>query len=427
MLQKMNEVIGENMKKEFTYQHTRIACYLTFFYSAAVGMMLGILMTTLNEKFSLSLEQLGTLVSFPALVWMISVPIAGKITDKTGYRAMALAMSVFYGLGFIGIGIFPYVFPSPFAGLTVAVCFYTIGVSISEAINNPIIESLPSENKDVEINRLHAVLSFGQVLFVAVSFGLFSTSGKDYWYVLPLLYAVVPVITFVLFLKVPLMPVCPAEERTPLKKIAGNKIFILLLFLILFEGGVEWCMMQYGSLFAELALKVPKSAGDIIGPGMYALGAGCSRLIYSVKGGKIKIEKALLVCSLGCCFFYEVTAFSSNPVLSLAGFAGVGLSVGIMVPGIFCIVANNFPMGGAQIYGVVCGFLYIGSFVTLNTIPKMTSYIERTEPAIVKKLFPNAVSTELGLKFSIAIVGLYAVVMAVLLWEINKAEKTQRI
>lgn len=115
-------------------------------------------------------------------------------------------------------------------------------------------------------------------------------------------------------------------------------------------GAAEQAMAQWASLFAETGLGVSKSTGDLLGPCVFAVLMGCSRLFYGVKGQKINLEKALAVSALGCVAGYLIAGISPNPYLALAGCGICGLSVGLLWPGILSLGPKYFSAGGVAMF-----------------------------------------------------------------------------
>lgn len=111
-------------------------------------------------------------------------------------------------------------------------------------------------------------------------------------------------------------------------------------------------MSQWSSLFAEDGLGVSKTVGDLLGPCAFAFFMGLSRLLYGIKGDKLNIRHGLLGTSALCIVGYLITSLSPLPLLSLAGCALCGFSVGLMWPGIFSLGAVLCRGGGTMMYAM---------------------------------------------------------------------------
>lgn len=401
---------------KLTYKHTRIGCYINFFSDAVDNVLLGLLFTTLAAEFDIGIVRLAAISSIVFGVQAVLIPVASLMTNKIGFRKMAVAMQLFNFIGVAGLGVFPYIFPSPFIGLSIAAVFFATGNSICEAINNPMFEALPLENKDAEMNRLHSVFSFGQVIVILVSTLFFVTIGREHWQYLAILFALVSLVNLFIFLKAPLGELVEETNRTPLGKIISQKLFIILIIILICNGPVEMCMANWTSLFAEQGLHVSKTVGDLLGPCLFAVGMGISRLFYGVKGAKINLEKAMIYCGFVCFLGYVVVVFSPIPLLSLIGCGIVGIATGIICPGCVCILAKSFPTGGIPMFGVMILFQYLGNTVTNNMIGNVTAYVEKNVPAICLRMFPVTDPYELGLRTALFFVTILAFIMFVFIW-----------
>lgn len=405
---------------KLTYKHTRIGCYINFFSDAVDNVFLGLLFTTFVTEFDIGIIKLAAISSIVFGVQAVLIPVASLLTGRIGFRRMAVAMQVLNFIGVAGLGVFPYIMPSPFIGLVMASIIFALGNGICEAINNPIFESLPLENKDAEMNRLHSVFSFGQVIVILVSTLYFVTIGKEHWRYLAILFGLVALFNMFIFLKAPFGEVVEEKERTPLGKIISQKLFIILVIILICNGPVEMCMANWTSLFAEQGLHVSKTVGDLLGPCLFAVGMGISRLLYGIKGARINLEKAMVYCGFVCFAGYAVVVFSPIPLISLIGCGIVGISTGIICPGCVCILAKSFPKGGIPMFGIMILFQYLGNTVTNSMIGRVTTYVEHTVPAICLKMFPVTDPYELGLRTALFFVTILAFIMFIFIWAAYK-------
>ena len=136
------------------------------------------------------------------------------------------------------------------------------------------------------------------------------------------------------------------------------------------SGAAEQAMSQWASLFAEEGLGVSKEVGDILGPCMFALLMGLSRVIYAVFGSKINLKNALTLSSVLCVLSYLLTVFSKNAIVSLSACAFCGMTVGLMWPGLLSLSSQYNSEGGSAMFaflalagdvGCTLGPLFVGS------------------------------------------------------------------
>ena len=125
----------------------------------------------------------------------------------------------------------------------------------------------------------HSFYCWGQLAVVVVTTALLAALGTGLWPLLPVLWAVVPLVNLAVLLRVPMPATVPDEHRTSLRSLFGTPLFLAALVLMATGGAAELTMAQWSSFFAEQGTGVPKEVGDLLGPGLFALlmGLGGSR------------------------------------------------------------------------------------------------------------------------------------------------------
>ena len=115
---------------KLTYKHTRIGCYINFFSDAVDNVFLGLLFTTFVTEFDIGIIKLAAISSIVFGVQAVLIPVASLLTGRIGFRRMAVAMQVLNFIGVAGLGVFPYIMPSPFIGLVMASIIFALGNGI---------------------------------------------------------------------------------------------------------------------------------------------------------------------------------------------------------------------------------------------------------------------------------------------------------
>ncbi len=343
------------------YKQTLYACYLGYITQAIVNNLAALLFVIFQTQYDITFEMIGRLILINFGTQIAADIATAKYADRFGYRRSAVAAHLFSAVGLIGLAVFPMIFPTPYSGLVTAVIIYAIGGGIIEVLISPIVDSLPGDAKASAMSLLHSFYCWGQMGVVLITTLLLYIFGAGVWFVLPILWALIPIYNMFRFMKVPLMPVVPEEHKTPFRKLLSSQTFVIALILMMCAGASELTMSQWSSLFAEKGLQVPKLAGDLLGPGLFALLMGAGRLIYGFWGHKFALKKALLASSALCVACYAVTVFSPNPLLSLVGCALTGLSVALMWPGTISLTSAAFPLGGTMMFGALAIFGDVGA------------------------------------------------------------------
>ena len=100
---------------------------------------------------------------------------------------------------------------------------------------------------------------------------------------------------------------CPIEylvedgQRMSLRQLLKIPIFGVAIILMICAGASEMAMAQWASAFAESALGLTKSVGDLAGPCLFAITMGIARVLYGKFGEKIDLTKFMLVSGSSLC------------------------------------------------------------------------------------------------------------------------------
>lgn len=384
------------MRKNYTY--TIYACYIGYVVQAIINNLAPLLFLTFSRNFHISMEQIGLLISINFGVQILVDWIAARYVDKVGYRFSIVLAHVCSVIGLISLGVLPFVI-NPYCGLVLAMVCNAIGGGLIEVLVSPIVEAAPSSSaKEAAMSLLHSFYCWGHVAVVLLSTLGFRVFGMERWYMLPILWSIVPALNIILFSRVPIRTLVEEDEKLPAKKLLSMKMFWLFFALMICAGASEQAMSQWASLFAEGGLKQSKTVGDLLGPCMFAILMGCSRMFYGKFGEKINLRKFMLASGSLCVISYLLAIFMKNPLLALLGCGLCGLSVGIMWPGTFSISARLCPQGGTLMFAL----LALAGDVGCASGPAVVSF--------VSGFFP-----EFGIKAGLLAAIIFPAVMIVLL------------
>lgn len=338
------------MKKTLHYNHTIYACYIGYIVQAIVNNFVPLLFLTFQSTFDISLDKIAYLITINFGIQLIVDFVSAKYVDRIGYRRAAIIAHIFAAIGLAGLGVFPYVLPDAYTGILLAIAFYAVGGGLLEVIVSPIVEACPTDNKESVMSLLHSFYCWGHMGVVILSTIFFAVAGIENWRILAFVWAAVPLLNVFFFARVPINALVEEGEGMSIAELVKNKMFWLLFVLMICGGASEQAMSQWASAFAESALGISKTMGDLAGPCMFALFMGSARAIYGKYGEKIPLEKFMKICCLLCIAGYLLAALSSTPLLALAGCALCGLSVGIMWPGTFSLATKTMKRGGTAMF-----------------------------------------------------------------------------
>lgn len=384
------------MEKTQNFKSTVFACYRGYITQGIVNYLSPLFFVLFQNKFGISYSLISALILCNFVTQVITDMLSVKYVDRIGYRKSAVIAHALAFLGLVMQGTLPNVLPAPYVGLVLATIVNGVGGGLIEVIISPIVDSCPGDAKASAMSLLHSFYCWGQVGVVLITTLLLRLIGEDLWFIIPILWSLLPLYNLFRFLKVPLTPTVPEEEKTPLKTLFTSKIFLVALLLMLCAGASELAMSQWSSLFAERALSVTKVIGDLLGPCLFAVFMGIGRTIYGVWGEKIHLTGAMVFCAALCILCYLGTALFENPWLSLLSCALCGFSVSLMWPGTFSLTSAAYPKGGTAMFGILAVLGDVGCSVGPALMGAVSGAVSGN--AKIAASFPNLTADQLGLK-----------------------------
>lgn len=339
---------------KMTFQHTIYGCYIGYIVQAVVNNFIPLLFLTFQSTYQIPLTRITLLITFNFVIQLVVDLLSAGFVDRIGYRGSMLLAHIFSAAGLLGLTVLPELFESPFFGLLLAVMIYAIGGGLLEVLVSPIMESCPTDHKEQAMSLLHSFYCWGQVGVVLISTLFFHFAGISNWKIMAVLWALIPIANFFIFLRAPIAPLIEeGEQSMTFHQLFSNKIFWLLMLMMVCSGASEQAVSQWASTFAEKGLGVSKAIGDLAGPMAFAVLMGTARAFYGVYGHKIDLDKFMMGSSVLCVISYIMISLSPYPVISLIGCAICGLSVGIMWPGSFSKAAASMRGGGTLMFALL--------------------------------------------------------------------------
>lgn len=339
---------------KYSYDSTMRACFTGYIVQAIVNNFAPLLFLTFQRTYHIPLQQITLLVTFNFGIQLLTDLLSVAFVDRMGYRASMVLAHILSALGLICLTVLPERMGHPFAGILISVIVYAVGGGLLEVLVSPVVEACPSTHKEKAMSMLHSFYCWGHVGVVLFSSIFFKLAGIENWKLLAVLWAVIPILNALVFTRVSIAPVLPeGEEGMTIGTLFQNRTFWLLFVMMICAGASEQSVSQWASLFAEKGLGISKTAGDLAGPMAFAVLMGASRAFYGNYGEKINLDRFMAVSSVLCILSYLCLVFMPVPVLSLAGCALCGLSVGIMWPGTFSRASKALPAGGTALFALL--------------------------------------------------------------------------
>ena len=335
------------------YKKTNIACYLGFITQAIAANFAPLLFLKFHMDYNISLGNIALISTCFFFTQLVVDLFCAKFVDRIGYRAWIVASEVCSALGLVGLAILPDLLSNPYMGIIISVITYAIGSGLIEVLCSPIVEACPFENKEATMSLLHSFYCWGAVGTILVSTAFFAIFGIDSWKYLAVLLALVPAINIYNFATCPIEYLVEDGEGMSIPSLFKTPLFWVAIILMVCSGASELSMAQWASAYAEAALGLSKTMGDLLGPCLFAVAMGLCRVLYGKYGEKVNLTKFMLGSGLLCVVCYVLASLFSNPVVGLAGCILCGFSVGIMWPGTLSISSKKFPAGGTAMFALL--------------------------------------------------------------------------
>lgn len=340
------------MEKDFN--KTVYACFIAYIVQAIVNNFVPLLFLTFHDAYGIPMTQITLLITFNFGLQLLIDLMSVTFVDKIGYRASMLLAHICAASGFVLLAILPDLCASAFVGLLIAVTVYAVGGGLLEVLVSPVMEACPTEHKEKAMSLLHSFYCWGHVAVVLTSTLFFRIFGIDHWKVMACIWAIVPFANMILFSKVPIASLIEDGERgMTIGELFKQKVFWVLMLMMICAGASEQAVSQWASTFAELGLGVSKTVGDLAGPMLFAVLMGSARAFYGKYGDRIELDRFMVVSSVLCIISYLCISLVPNPVVGFVGCALCGLSVGIMWPGTFSKATASMARGGTAMFALL--------------------------------------------------------------------------
>ena len=335
------------------YRKTLMACYLGFITQAICANFAPLLFLTFHKDYQISLGHIALIPTAFFLTQLIVDALCAQYVDKIGYRRAIVGSQVTSALGLAGLAVLPEMLGDPFIGVILCVILYAIGSGLMEVLGSPIVEACPFDNKDAVMSLLHSFYCWGSVAVVLLSTVFFAVFGVACWKILACLWAIVPLWNIVNFLRCPIEHLVEDGQGMTIRQLCKAPLFWLAVLLMVCSGASELSMAQWASAYAEAALGLSKTLGDLMGPCLFAITMGFSRVLYGKYGEKVELTSFMLGSGALCLVCYLLASMTADPIWGLVGCIACGFSVGIMWPGTLSITSARMPLGGTALFALL--------------------------------------------------------------------------
>jgi len=392
----------------------KLACYSTNVSMSIISNIPPILFLTFREKFGITYSLLGLLVLINFFTQLVVDLLFSFFSHKFNIPKAVKFTPVLCVLGLIFYALCPlFMKGNEYIGLAIGTIIFSASSGFGEVLISPVIAAIPAKDPDREMSKLHSIYAWGVVGAVTVATVFLTFVGSEYWQILMLILAIVPLFSAIMF-RFSEIPKMDTPERVSgvLEYLKNPGVWAC--FIAIFLGGAAECTMaQWCSGYVEQSLGIPKIFGDVFGVALFGATLGLGRTLYS-KIGK-NIAPVLFFGALGATLCYLVAAISPFAIVGLLACAITGFCVSMLWPGSLIVGSDRFPTGGVFIFAMMAAGGDLGASVGPQLVGIITDFAIAnpflTELAQNLSIMPSQLGMKLGMLigmlFPLAAVPLY--------------------
>ena len=336
-----------------SFKRTKLACYTACFTMSSAFCLPPVLFVTFRDIYGISWTLLGTLILVNFCTQLAVDLIFTAFSRRFNIALVLKAMPVISTAGMLIYAIFPMLFSNlAYLGLLIGTVIFSISAGLSEVLLSATVAAIPSDNPQRDMGTLHGLYPFGVVFFVVISTLFIEFVGSAYWSYMTIAFALLPLISFVLFMTSPIPDVKAGEGSKSTEKSRKKTIGIFLCLGCIFFGScAENTMSNWISSYVEAELKLPKVLGDILGVATFALLLGITRMWYARRGKNIC--RMLLIGMIGSSVCYLVIGLSESAAFSFIACILTGFFSAMLWPGTLIMMEENIHGVGVGAYALM--------------------------------------------------------------------------
>ncbi len=334
------------------YKRTKFSCFYTYLAMASVFSLPPLLFVTFRETYGISYTLLGTLVLINFCTQLGIDLIFTFFSSRFNIRLIVRIMPLLTSLGLAVYALVPTLFPNiAYLGLVIGTLLFSVAAGLSEVLLSPLVAAIPSKHPEKDMSLLHSLYAWGVLMVVLVSTAFFRIFGEDKWMLLTLFWALLPIVSFILFATSPLPDMDMSQSDTPQKSKEKHFGLALCVGCIFLGSAAENAMTNWVSAYMETALGIPKALGDVLGLAAFALLLGLGRILYARYGRNI--TNILLGGMIGATVCYLTVALSSSAYLAMIACVLTGLCTSMLWPGTLIMMEEKLPSVGIAAYALM--------------------------------------------------------------------------
>lgn len=406
------------------YKRAKLGCYTATISMAAIVNFPPLLFITFREAYGISYSLLGLLVLINFCTQLSVDLIFSFFSHKFNIPLTVKSIPVFATVGFTVYSISPLLFPNAaYAGLVAGTVIFSAAGGLAEVLISPVIAAIPSENPEREMSKVHSSYAWGAVGVILLSSVFLLVFGSSYWWILALVFALIPMISTILFFGAEI-PMLPTEQNLGrVSALFKNKQLWICVLAIFLGGAAECTMSQWSSGYLETALGIPKAVGDILGVALFSLMLGLGRTLYAKRGRNI--EKVLLICAIGSAVCYLTATFSPIAIIGLIAAALTGICTSMLWPGTLIVAAEKFPLGGVFIYAMMASGGDLGASVVPQLVGIVTDTVSTSEFGLRLAVTLSISPDQLGMRAGMLVASIFQIAAILVFLYLYKTRKKE--
>ena len=406
------------------YKRAKLGCYTANISMAAIVNFPPLLFITFREAYGISYSLLGLLVLINFCTQLSVDLIFSFFSSRFNIPLTVKSIPIFATVGFAVYSISPILFPeNAFIGLVIGTVIFSAAGGLAEVLISPVVAAIPSENPEREMSKLHSSYAWGAVGVILFSSAFLLIFGSEYWWILALIFALIPITSLVLFLTAEIPEIQNEEKVEGVGKLLKNKQLWLCVFAIFLGGAAECTMSQWSSGYLEAALGIPKAVGDILGVALFSIMLGLGRTLYGKRGKNI--EKILLLCAIGSTICYLTATFSPIAAVGLVAAALTGICTSMLWPGSLIVAAEKFPLGGVFIYAMMASGGDLGASVVPQLVGIVTDTVAASELGLSIANSLSMTPEQVGMRAGMLVASIFPIIAIMVFAYIFKTRKKE--
>jgi MFS family permease len=411
--------MDKKAKTDTDYSLTKKSCYYTYLAMSSAFSLPPIMFVTFHEMYGIPYTLLGTLV-LVNFITQLSIDLVFSFFSK--YFNIKLTVRIMPIISSVGMFIYaavPLLFPDhAYAGLITGTVIFSVAAGLSEVLLSPTIAALPSDDPGRDMSRLHSLYGWGVVTVVLVSTAVLTVIGRENWMYLTFFWALLPLVSSVLFSISPFPEIDLRQELSPDKTKKKNLALALCVLCIFFGSAAENVMTNWISAYLEKAVGLSKTWCDLVGIALFAILLGTVRTIYAKKGKDI--FPVLFFGMIAAAICYIVAGLSPFPVLSLAACVLTGIFTSMLWPGTLILIEELTPGPGVAAYALLAAGGDFGASVAPQLLGITVDNVAAGEWASRTGEALSMTAEQIGMKTGILTAAIYPILGAAVVFIIGR-------